>query len=120
MGSGLPGNVAGAQTTKSTHIEQCWLEEDIGESGLAAQMKLAVNLLRMVEVIAFCEGVAVHVPSGSRSGGIAGSSLSRREAYHHAKAEMPASNMMMLTPVHTTASPVGRFPTSGSWGQLLV
>ena len=27
---------------------------------------------------------------------------------------------MMLTPVHTTASPVGRLPTSGSCGQLLV
>jgi len=27
---------------------------------------------------------------------------------------------MMLTPVQTTVSPVGRLPTSGSWGQLLV
>ena len=35
-------------------------------------------------------------------------------------AEIPASSMMMLTPVHTTLSPVGRLPTSGSYGQLLV
>ena len=28
--------------------------------------------------------------------------------------------MMILTPVHTTASPVARFPTRGSYGQLLV
>jgi len=36
----------------------------IGESGLAAQMKLAVNLLLMVEVIAFCEGVAMAEKGG--------------------------------------------------------
>jgi hypothetical protein len=39
---------------------------------------------------------------------------------HHTIAEMPASSRMMLTPVQTTASPVGRLPTSGSWGQLCV
>jgi 3-hydroxyisobutyrate dehydrogenase-like beta-hydroxyacid dehydrogenase len=38
----------------------------IGESGLAAQMKLAVNLLLMVEVIAFGEGIAL-----AEKGGIA-------------------------------------------------
>jgi len=38
----------------------------IGASGLAAQMKLAVNLVLMVEVIAFCEGVAL-----AEKGGIA-------------------------------------------------
>ena len=48
------------------------------------------------------------------------SSSSRRDAYHHAIAEIPASSMMMLTPVQTTASPVGRLPTNGSYGQLLV
>ena len=26
----------------------------------------------------------------------------------------------MLTPLHTTVSPVGRLPTSGSWGRLFV
>jgi 3-hydroxyisobutyrate dehydrogenase-like beta-hydroxyacid dehydrogenase len=36
----------------------------IGASGLAAQMKLAVNLLLMVEVIAFCEGVAMAEKGG--------------------------------------------------------
>ena len=48
------------------------------------------------------------------------SSASRRDAYHQAIAEIPASSMMMLTPVQTTASPVGRLPTSGSYGQLFV
>jgi len=38
----------------------------IGASGLAAQMKLAINLVLMVEVIAFCEGVAL-----AEKGGIA-------------------------------------------------
>ena len=33
---------------------------------------------------------------------------------------MPARSTMMLTPVHTIASPVGRLPMSGSCGQLLV
>lgn len=33
---------------------------------------------------------------------------------------MPPSSIRMLTPVHITLSPVGRFPTSGSCGQLCV
>ena len=37
-----------------------------------------------------------------------------RAAYHQTIAEMPASSMMMLTPVQTTVSPVGRLPTKGS------
>lgn len=36
----------------------------IGGSGLASQMKLAINLLLMVEVIAFCEGVAMAEKGG--------------------------------------------------------
>lgn len=36
----------------------------IGGSGLAVQMKLAINLLLMVEVIAFCEGVALAEKGG--------------------------------------------------------
>ncbi len=36
----------------------------IGESGLAVQMKLAINLVLMVEVIAFCEGVALAEKGG--------------------------------------------------------
>lgn len=36
----------------------------IGASGLAVQMKLAINLVLMVEVIAFCEGVALAEKSG--------------------------------------------------------
>jgi len=36
----------------------------IGESGLAVQLKLAINLVLMVEVIAFCEGVALAEKGG--------------------------------------------------------
>jgi 3-hydroxyisobutyrate dehydrogenase-like beta-hydroxyacid dehydrogenase len=36
----------------------------IGGSGMAVQMKLAVNLVLMVEVIAFCEGVALAEKGG--------------------------------------------------------
>jgi 3-hydroxyisobutyrate dehydrogenase-like beta-hydroxyacid dehydrogenase len=36
----------------------------IGTSGLAVQMKLAINLVLMVEVIAFCEGVALAEKGG--------------------------------------------------------
>lgn len=36
----------------------------IGASGLAVQMKLAINLVLMVEVIAFCEGVALAEKGG--------------------------------------------------------
>ena len=36
----------------------------IGDSGLAVQMKLAINLVLMVEVIAFCEGVALAEKGG--------------------------------------------------------
>src|SRR5215203_4144971 len=43
-----------------------------------------------------------------------------REAYQEAMKPMPPSSRMMLTPVHTTASPVGRLPTRSSCGQLLV
>src|SRR5262249_56579158 len=42
----------------------------IGGSGLAVQMKIAVNLLRMVEVIAFGEAVAL-AEKGGGAGGIA-------------------------------------------------
>ena len=65
-------------------------------------------------IVARCEGVASQRANGSIAGGTGSSSSRRRDAYHHAIAEMPASSMMMLTPVHTTASPVARFPTSGS------
>ena len=36
----------------------------IGTSGLAVQMKLAINLVLMVEVIAFCEGIALAEKGG--------------------------------------------------------
>jgi len=36
----------------------------VGSSGLAVQMKIAVNLLLMVEVIAFCEAVALAEKGG--------------------------------------------------------
>ncbi len=36
----------------------------IGASGLAVQMKLAINLVLMVEVIAFCEGIALAEKGG--------------------------------------------------------
>jgi len=41
-------------------------------------------------------------------------------ACQKAMAPIPASSTIMLTPVHTMASPVGRLPTRASWGQLLV
>jgi hypothetical protein len=69
--------------------------------------------------VAFCEGVAAQPRRGSSSGrGPACSS--RCEAYHQTIALMPASSRMTLTPVQTTASPVGRLPTSGSCGQFWV
>ena len=71
-------------------------------------------------MVARCDGVASQRPSGSVSGGAGSPSSLFFAAYHQAIAEMPASSMMMLTPVHTTVSPVGRLPTSGSCGQLLV
>src|SRR3954471_17744696 len=70
--------------------------------------------------VACCDGVAAQRPKGSISGVSRSSSSLRRAAYHHAIAEMPASNMMMLTPVQTTVSPLGRLATNGSYGQLLV
>src|ERR1044071_8535119 len=70
--------------------------------------------------VARCEGVAAQAPGEAGGGpGPAGSSA-LCAAYHQTMAEMPASSMMMLTPVHITPSPVGRLPTSGSYGQLLV
>lgn len=36
----------------------------IGESGMAAQMKVAINLALIVEVVAFCEGVALAEKGG--------------------------------------------------------
>ena len=69
--------------------------------------------------VAFCDGVGVEPSSGSEAGGSTSSSCSCR-ACQNAITPMPASSMMMLTPVQTTASPVGRLPTSGSCGQLLV
>ena len=69
--------------------------------------------------VAFCDGVGVEPRSGSDAGGSTSGSCSWR-ACQNAIAPMPASSIMMLTPVQTTASPVGRLPTSGSCGQLLV
>src|SRR5437868_2562927 len=70
--------------------------------------------------VARCDAVAVHEPSGSVAGSSAGASSAFCDAYHHTMAQMPASSMMMLTPVHSTLSPVGRLPISGSNGQLCV
>ena len=70
--------------------------------------------------VACCDGVAFQSSSGSLVGGEDSSLSARREAYHHAIAEMPANSMMMLTPVQTTASPVARLATKGSYGQLFV
>src|SRR5690348_11634510 len=70
--------------------------------------------------VARWDGVAAQVPSGSVCGmGPAGSDAFC-EAYHHTMAQMPASSMIMLTPVQITLSPVGRLPTCGSYGQLCV
>src|SRR6185369_3904859 len=69
--------------------------------------------------VARCEGVLLELSKGSVAGagvGGSGSCFACRKAIK----PMPPSNRMMLTPVQTTASPVGRLPTSGSCGQLLV
>src|SRR6266702_8588161 len=70
--------------------------------------------------VARWEGVAAQAPRGSVAGIGPTGSAAFCEAYHQTMAQIPASNMMMLTPVHRTLSPVGRLPTSGSNGQLLV
>ncbi len=67
-----------------------------------------------------CEGEARPPSSGSLTGRSPAIGSGSREAYHHAIKPMPASSMITLTPVHTTASPVGRLPMSASCGQLLV
>src|SRR5215475_14039888 len=69
--------------------------------------------------VARCEGVACQLPRGSPAGTL-GISSCFSEAYHQTMAQMPASNMMMLTPVHKTLSPVGRLPIKGSYGQFWV
>jgi hypothetical protein len=67
-----------------------------------------------------CDGVATDARSGSFAGASGSGSCSRWDAWYEAINPMPASSMMMLTPVQTTVSAVGRLPTSGSCGQLLV
>src|SRR5581483_5666447 len=69
--------------------------------------------------VARCDGVAFQLASGSQAGTVSGSA-GFSEAYHQTIAQMPASSIMMLTPVHSTVSPVGRLPINGSYGQLCV
>src|SRR5512136_3314426 len=66
------------------------------------------------------EGVRVRPLIGSSAGGVTGSSVSPRDAIHHTTAPTPASSTVMLITVQRIFAPVGRFPTSGSCGQLLV
>src|SRR5262245_30776616 len=70
--------------------------------------------------VARCEGVAAQAPRGSVAGIVPSGSAACCDASHQTIAQMPASSMMMLTPVHNTLSPVARLPTCGSWGQLWV
>jgi hypothetical protein len=65
-------------------------------------------------MVARCEGVASHAANGSVSEGSRSSPSPLFDARNQAIAEIPASSMMILTPVHTTLSPVGRLPISGS------
>ncbi len=54
-------------------------------------------------MVAFWDGVACQRDSGSYWEKLSGfSSSSRREAYHQAMAEIPASNMITLTPGTTS------------------
>ena len=71
-------------------------------------------------MVARCDGVGTHLPERVRRGQLAVVSSCFCEAYHQTMPQIPASSMMMLTPVHITLSPVGLLPTSGSCGQLLV
>jgi hypothetical protein len=64
--------------------------------------------------VARCEGVAAQAPSGSVAGIGPSCSATFCDAYHQTMAQIPAKSIMMLTPVQSTLSPVGRLPTSGS------
>ena len=65
---------------------------------------------------AACDGVEPDPSNGSFAGTSATGGSCLREAYHEAMKPMPPSRMMMLTPVQTMASPVGRLPTPVSEG----
>src|SRR5215831_4811660 len=70
--------------------------------------------------VARWDGVACQRISGSCAGGPGSGSVFFLAAYHHTITEIPASSMMMLTPVQRTVSPVARLPINGSCGQLCV
>src|SRR5579859_7430603 len=70
--------------------------------------------------VALWDGVAFQPPRGSVRGRSRGGSLASRDACHHTSAQIPASSMMMLTPVHITISPDGTLPIKPSCGQLCV
>ena len=63
----------------------------IGENGLAVQMKLAINLVLMVEVIAFGEGIAL-----AEKGGVA------REVAVEAMRNSVAASQCSATAVHSS------------------
>ena len=69
---------------------------------------------------ASCDGNERLRRSGSSSGISPWGGSAGCVAYQKAIKPMPASSAMMLTPVQTIASPVGRLPINGSCGQLLV
>src|SRR3990167_4693228 len=71
-------------------------------------------------MVAICEGVGVLPINGSSVGSSGGGSSLRPAAYQNAIPPMPASSITIDSPVHTSASEVGRLSISGSCGQLLV
>jgi hypothetical protein len=96
------------------------IEQELFEVRICTRKSAAVSQKNFIT--ARCEGVATAASSGSVAGAWACTSSSprRRTACHVAIAPSPASSIRMLTPVHTTVSPDGRLPTSGSCGQLFV
>src|SRR5215470_5919574 len=70
--------------------------------------------------VARWDGVACQRINGSCAGSPGSCSVFFLAAYHHTIADIPASSMMMLTPVQRTVSPVARLPINSSCGQLWV
>jgi len=82
--------------------------------------RISAETIQKYFSVARCEGVACQLASGSTAGTLSCCSSLVSEAYHQTIAQIPARSMMMLTPVQSTLSPVGRLPMSGSKGQFCV
>src|SRR6185437_3737271 len=79
-----------------------------------------ITTTRKYLIVARCDGVGVAPRNGSFAGYAPPMSSFSRDAFHHTSAPTPAISPTMLMMLHSTAPEVGLFPTSGSWGQLLV